>query len=148
MSCYFKHAVFPDIVRKKEKHFVKFNRKEEKISSWSLKLVITQTCAILGKYLNLNFPVQGNVCMEIITAFCPQGFLGIVHRAINCTTPSSLFLTLQFLNFYIATPLLLYLDLESWLVCGSACAQEVPCWPALQQPRISTYKIYSAHSLA
>lgn len=117
MSCYFEHAVLPDIVRKKQKHFVKFNRKEKKIlsgpSSWSLL-----KRAILGKYWNLNFPVQSNGCIEIITAFYPQGFLGIVHRAINCTTPSPLFLTLQFLNFYLATPLL-GLVLESCLMCGT-----------------------------
>lgn len=30
-------------------------------------------------------------------------------------------------------------------LCGSAHAQKVPLWPALQQPPISTYKIPCAH---
>jgi len=109
VSCYLKHAVLPDIVGRKEKHFVKFNKKEKKRnSSWSLKLVITQTCAILRKHLNLSFPVQGNGCMEIIAAFCPKGFVGIVHKTINSTAPSPLLLTLKFLNFLISTPLLFF----------------------------------------
>lgn len=123
MFCFFKHAVLPDIVMKKEKHFVTFNRKENKIidSSWSLMLVMTKTCAILGKYLNLNLPVQGNGCMEITTASFPMGFTEIVHRAINCTALSPLLLTLQFLHFYISTSLL-HLVLEPCLVCAAQLA--------------------------
>lgn len=104
---------------KKEKHFIKFNRKEKKnyIYSGSIKLVIIQTHAILEKYLKLNFPVPGNGCIEIITVFCLKGFMWTVHRAINSTVPSTLFLTLQFLNFYIDTPLLC-LFLESCLACA------------------------------
>lgn len=146
MFCFFKHAVLPDIVRKKEKHFVTFNRKENKIidSSWSLMLVITKTCAILGKYLNMNLPVQGNGCMEITTASFPKGSKEIVHRAINCTALSPLLLTLQFLHFYISTSLVTFGFGILPCLCSSACVQKVPCWPALPQPAISTYKIHSA----
>lgn len=81
----------------------------------SLKQMITQTCIIL-KYLNLNFPVWGIGCMEIITVSCPKVFMGVVSRAINSTAPSLLFLTQQLLNFYNATPLLCSV-LEYCLIC-------------------------------
>lgn len=56
--------------------------------------------------------------MEIITVFCPEGFMGVAHNAANSTAPSPLFLNLLFLNFCIATPLLCLPHL-----CGSAHIQ-------------------------
>lgn len=68
------------------------------------------------KILKSELPGLGNGWMEIISAFCPKVFMGVVCRATSSTAPSLLFLTQQLLNFYNATPLLCSV-LEYCLVC-------------------------------
>lgn len=74
-----------------------------------------------GKILKPGLPNTGQWLRGKHAAFCPKGFMGMVHRAISSTAPSPLFLTLQFLHFYVATPLLC-LFLES---CCLACAAQL-----------------------